>query len=169
MKIGIYFDATGYGITGYTLKKECFYIEYLEKSIKPSLKTLSLRLSELRAEEIYCNDSRLLLGILYGLKVPIKRQHIKQNRETDLDFIYSDCFETVSALLADNQIVVSQKFERQFTESFRDYDSEEISHVVLSVFHSISIQRLYSARARKSIYADIFIERNSSDFRGHLF
>jgi hypothetical protein len=171
MNIGIYFDATGYGITGYSVKGDCFYIDYLEQSEKPSLKGLLSTVTELRAKEIYCNHSRLLLGALYGLNVGVRKQAIKQDRETDSEIIYSDCFETISALLADNQIVVSQQIETQFTDSFRDYNPEEINHLVLSVFHSVAVQYLNSAHA-KTLIGGINVPsgRNRVDrFRGYMF
>jgi hypothetical protein len=168
MNIGIYFDATGYGLTGYSVKGDCFYIDYLEQSEKPSLKSLLNTVSELRAEEIYCNDSRLLLGALYGLNVAVRKQAIKQDRETDSEVIYSDCFETVSALLADNQIIVSQQIEKQFTDSFRDYNPEEINHLVLSVFHSVAVQYLNSARAKTLIQGINVLSGRNTDLRGYM-
>jgi hypothetical protein len=168
MILGIYFDATGYGITGYSVKGDCFYIDYLEQSEKPSLKSLLKTVSELIPEEIYCNDSRLLLGALYGLNVGVRKQTVKQDRETDSEVLYSDCFETVSALLADNQIIVSQQIEKQFTDSFRDYNPEEINHLVLSVFHSVAVQHLNSARATTLIQGLNVLSGRNLDFRGYM-
>lgn len=172
MNVGIYFDATGYGLTGYSVTGDCFYIDYLEQSEKPSLKSLLNTVSELRAEEIYCNDSRLLVGGLYGLNLAVRKQTIKQDRDSDSDseIIYSDCFETVSALLADNQIVVSQQIETQFTDSFRDYNPEEINHLVLSVFHSVAVQYLNSARVKTLIQGiNVLSGRNRPDVRSYMF
>lgn len=141
--LGIYFDSNGYGLTLYSKIDDCFHIEYMEYCEKPSVKSLlktCLRLDAI--DTVYINSSKNAVYSLLGNNLRTIENSLINERVEKTDITFSDCYETLNTLLADDLIVVNSDYESLFTVNFKNYILEEVNHIVFSVFYGIGVMHL---------------------------